>query len=83
MKNADLPINPQPVCGDGRAWLKSDLGYDMQVIGLTKREHFAAMAMQGLCANSCENSPAGLWDVVAADAVKAADSLLKALESQP
>jgi len=45
-------------------------------IGLTKRELFAAMAMQGLCANpSCE----GKFDGYAVDALRLADALLAAL----
>ena len=46
--------------------------------GLTEREHFAAMAMQGFCANKGSN---GRNDSdVAMLAVNAADALLKALE---
>lgn len=51
--------------------------YDQGAIGLTKREHFAAMAMQGLVAK-------GFWgesdDDKAREAVAMADALLKALE---
>jgi len=43
--------------------------------GLTKREYFAAAAMQGLCANE---SCAG-FDEIALDAVKHADALIAAL----
>lgn len=49
----------------------------MPVTGLTKREYFAAMAMQGYLASGCgdiaETSKA---------AVKSADSLLKELEGK-
>ena len=51
--------------------------------GLTKREYFAGLAMQGLCANSQENSPAGDWKTVARDAALAADALLAELEKEP
>ena len=42
--------------------------------GLTKREYFAAMAMQGLLAND-----SGLITSKARDAVKAADALIEEL----
>lgn len=73
MKNGDLPAMPQSVgvsaCGDVRtSEYKEDLG-------LTKREHFAAMAMQGLAARES-------WPllVVPKEAVDMADQLLKELE---
>jgi hypothetical protein len=44
--------------------------------GLTKREYFAALAMQGLCA---EQTPRSLLNV-AETSVKIADLLLKELE---
>lgn len=44
--------------------------------GLTKREHFAAMAMQGICAAGIVNDT----DDCADNSVRMADSLLKALE---
>lgn len=44
--------------------------------GLTKRELFAAMAMQGLCANP---SRVGKFDGYAVDALRLADALLAAL----
>lgn len=45
--------------------------------GLTKREYFAALAMQGILAQS-GSLP---MDLVAKDAVQAADTLIAALES--
>jgi len=46
--------------------------------GLTKREYFAAMAMQGICANpTVEIKPYG--DEIAQAAVEVADALLKNL----
>jgi hypothetical protein len=48
-----------------------------QVAGSSKRELFAAMAMQGLLSNS--NIDAGLPDVIE-DAVDAADILIKRLK---
>mgnify|MGYP000678153413 CR=1 FL=1 len=45
--------------------------------GLTRREYFAAMAMQGLMANS---SRASIFKNLALDATRAADALLEELE---
>jgi hypothetical protein len=46
---------------------------------LTKREHFAAMAMQGLLASLPYHDDT-FYQGVCEDAVKAADALLKELE---
>ena len=48
--------------------------------GLTKRELFAAMAMQGLMANASPKFGGSASDSVAHTAVRYADELLKALE---
>jgi len=45
--------------------------------GLTKREYMAAMAMQGLLSNDFD----GTHEIFTAHAVKIADALLKALET--
>ena len=45
-----------------------------------ERKRIAAMAMQGIIANSTEGSPAGRWDICARDAVLAADELLEELK---
>jgi hypothetical protein len=45
--------------------------------GLTKRELFAAMAMQGLLSN---NTQEGYWHEFAKRAVDAADALIEALD---
>lgn len=50
--------------------------------GLTKRELFAAMAMQGLCASVREYGPGrfiGVYEL-ASDSVACADALLTALD---
>tara|TARA_R110000782_G_scaffold4734_1_gene16573 strand:+ start:442 stop:684 length:243 start_codon:yes stop_codon:yes gene_type:complete len=49
--------------------------------GLTKREHFAAMAMQGFLSSWAE-CDAVVLDDIASDAVGMADALLKALEQE-
>ena len=46
--------------------------------GLTKREYFAAIALQGLCAQGGYKSP----ETIAADAVDYADILLTKLEKK-
>ena len=68
MKNADMPAMPQ-------TWIP-ELGNrpPESAQGLTKREHFAAMAMQGLLASH------GARDATAAFAVCQADALLEMLE---
>jgi len=47
--------------------------------GLTKRELFAAMAMQGMYASDQPGYQAGSFESRAESAVKAADALLKEL----
>lgn len=70
-ENANLPIYPseREISGGGT----------MQTFGLTKREHFAAMAMQGIMSsNECGigHDP----NTVAEWAVSLADALLEELE---
>lgn len=93
MKNGDMPAAPQD-----RDW-KNDIeiainnpsrgGFpSTDGIGLTKREHFAAMAMQGLLA-SCESSVVfqthrddGGRASIAELACRHADMLLEVLERE-
>lgn len=69
MKNGNQPIYPS------QNWAQK---------GLTKREYFAAMAMQGLIANSrldAEKAVSiGTANTIAWDAVKCADALLSELD---
>jgi len=52
--------------------------------GLTKREHFAGLAMQGILANKQYNPPRrAKAELMADDAVFFADALLAALEDKP
>lgn len=72
MKNADKAIHP--ISEDTLSGLK----------GLTKREHFAAMAMQGMLANPSAwtlygPSEHSSW-IVSCECVAFADALLEALE---
>lgn len=66
MSNGNKPAAPVP-------------GMDMQDIGLTKRELFAAMAMQGM-AEKYGTTDASGSENVAKNAVRYADALLAALE---
>ena len=67
MNNADMPAMPSPHFEDD------------ELQGLTKREHFAGLAMQGIL-----TTVGTMWsedaDECALYAVKYADALLKALE---
>jgi hypothetical protein len=82
MKNSDMPAMPQSFamnneeCGTVISHLLE--GEHQQVIGLTKREYFAAKAMQGFCTAAIEED---MTDATMAKfSVAAADALLKALE---
>ena len=77
MKNSEQPAHPTPDC--------EITGTALQYLGLTKREYFAAMAMQGRLAAS--TSVNGFYldsdsdsRIIAKDAVAFADALLTELE---
>lgn len=73
MKNADRSAMPLQIVGHGNDCFSvahSEYG------GLTKREYFAAMAMQGLLAQNGYDR----FDSLAIDAVQQADALLEELE---
>ena len=74
MKNADMPAMPGQVKSHGNGVVEI-----LSVGGLTKREMFAAMAMQAYITriSGCD------LDAVAFDSVIAADALLAALEPKP
>ena len=71
----------------------SEFAYNMQYSsGLTKREYFAAMAMQGLCATfsgspnaerQAEKVGKTLSETMAIYAVDVADALINALNEKP
>ena len=78
IENKDMPA--MPLNGDAyhdfeRAVNYQDASYNPECQGLTKREYFAAMAMQGFC--STGNYANG--QDVAYDAVRVADALLEEL----
>ena len=71
MNNADKPINPV-------------LTQNPSLIGLSKREHFAGLAMQGLISSFTEKASNGRWGTEIKETIKCAidyaDELLKQLE---
>jgi hypothetical protein len=85
MKNRDMPAMPLTDESGGLSDLTCgthDSDYLLQEgrnfsTGLTKREHFAAMAMQGLAAGGHDNAMA-----VVSQAVIMADALLEELEAK-
>jgi hypothetical protein len=56
-------------------------GLAIQEKGLSKREYFAAMAMQGVCANSSITERAS-YKTMAELSVKQADALIEALNKK-
>ena len=74
MNNADMPAAPISVSSTGGNLCSSDFEYGE---GLTKREHFAGLAMQGLLSNHGNESA----DECALNAVDYADALLRKLET--
>lgn len=84
MRNADMPAMPQT--DEYRGNLEYYLMHDESIgepptegAGLTKREHFAAVAMQGLIASWGQHDVTDFGEI-ASDAVLAADALLAELE---
>jgi len=77
MDNKDLPA--MPLANDSYQDLNQGACRYEDGMGLTKREYFAGLAMQGLCSNP--NTKESLRDGAASIlAVRIADALLKALE---
>ena len=66
-----------PVIVSTTLWPEQSTLTSVGTTGLTKREHFAGLAMQGVMANE-EEYPK--WSDLARASVAAADALLKALE---
>lgn len=77
MKNADMPAHPPH---DGEVWVdpKDTRRGTITAYGLTKRELFAAMAMQGLLASA---TPYKDSCSISSDASIYADALLAALDA--
>lgn len=85
MENSKLPAFPTEIAFNSEGNLickQTDINSFVE-IGITKREYFAAKAMQGLCANS--NYSIGENDVTTAElraknSIMLADALLKQLQ---
>ena len=81
MKNGDFPAIP--LSGDAytdfAAYLeaKDKYGYNPECQGLTKREHFAGLAMQAFVTNPDPQIKS--YDEIAFESVEIANALLKAL----
>ena len=81
MNNADMPAMAQSMVLDQyeNRIIVSDV--DHTSMGLTKREHFAGLAMQGLLAGGyCIDDSQNRLNDVPSEAINLADALLKALE---
>ena len=78
MKNADKPISPVLTQSPS---LQNDTS-----LGLTKREYFAGLALQGLISSFTEKASYGGWGTEMEATIKCAidyaDELLKQLENE-
>jgi hypothetical protein len=76
MENKNLPAFPLSVAAnEARLFSTFDANGGHEMAGLTKREHFAAMILQGICANPAP----GNFTLNAKMAVEQADALLAEL----
>lgn len=78
MKNSNMPAMPNDVGKVYDAFARGN-EWDVASLGLTKREYFAGLAMQGLLACSIAGSHKK-YENLAAEASFYADALLKGLE---
>jgi hypothetical protein len=77
MNNADMPAMPQPIAANENEFLDTK-EYSEGNSGLTKREHFAGLAMQGLITlkgRDCSDT-----EITAMQCVRMADALLAQLD---
>ena len=74
--NSNMPAMPQPIAANENVFLDTN-EYNKDNAGLTKREHFAGLAMQGLLANSALRLTNGEF---IGRAVTCADALLAELD---
>ena len=80
MKNSDMPAMPQPIASHIDEVIDTK-EYCHENAGLTKREHFAGLAMQGLLAGGyCMDDPQNRLSDVPSEAVALADALLAELD---
>lgn len=80
--NGDEPIN----CNDGNGFWNDEFNHTHAGVGLTKREYFAAFAMQGVEASNIVNSDPEVMVMkvpdVALRAVQLADALIDCLNKK-
>ena len=82
MENRDMPVNNEQFStkykteADAQALALGFIPKTEKFNGLTKREHFAGLAMQGLL-STAKSTPSNKY---ATEAVNMADALLEALE---
>lgn len=74
MNNADMPAMPNL-----KKWVSENAYESISDGGLTKREYFAGLAMQGLLSGACFESKYHFTDLQT-EAVGIADALLAKLE---
>jgi hypothetical protein len=77
MNNGDRPAAPL----DSGTRKAVEDGFYYETLGLTKREHFSAMAMQSIIGKHVPESQSDL-SLTADLSLRCADALLKALETQ-
>ena len=93
MNNGKQPISPTMYTkfGDGADDYQplkdgQKTGWEVKFGGLTKREHFAGLAMQGLISSFTEKASYGGWgteiEATIKCAIEYADELLKQLENK-
>lgn len=80
MKNGDRPAHPI-ISAEGGCTNIENLNSRVELSGLTKREHFAGIAMQGLISAWPDHMGSMSSENVANHAISYADELLKKLES--
>lgn len=74
MKNSDMPAQPVSVGVNSSGDIFDS--FDVGAFGLTKREHFAGLAMQGYIARGHE------LEFIIRDSIDTADELLKELDKE-
>lgn len=67
--NPNSPMYPLPLAANGTIMPENEFIDEYYAVGLKKREHFAAMAMQGLLAAGAHYSTLSEKAVVIADAL--------------
>ena len=81
MNNADMPAMPIPITANGRGAIDS-MEYRKENGGITKLEHFAGLAMQGLTGTCTGSIGGGYEDEIAKASITLAKALLNQLEGE-